>query len=506
MSGQLNVKDFGAVGNGVVNDTTSVQAAIDAAAVSGGRIAFPAGTYLCGTLTLKSNVWLEGSGIGTTFIKLVNGTNNDLIVTNGFSGLTGGTTTGGVYGFRIANLTLDGNRANNSAGWPLRIYGSTYTIDNVHIKEGKSGGVWTQWGIGGTNMDSMWSNFKIYNCEGVVFDFGGPHDSLISNGQIFNDGTQADRTGKLLYIHGQASGTQFNNCHFWGNCAFAVDNIGGNFFNNCQAEGAATANVRFQANYASWNGGHIFGTTASGEIGIQLGLTAVTSAKGCSFTNVMLSKFGAGAFPIKFDNSAGSNVITGEIGVTVTAASLYTGTPFTVVGEEDRMDIRSASPVGLATSWAVPKIQSSIEIIPSHMMEAVSGTPSKSTTQQVPVWHFDASAIEMVGTVYVLPAWWNTVSVTLIWANSSTGAGDAKWTFRYDFIDAGQTLGTYSSLFNNGVTAGAIDVAVYQTQSGTLTNIAGKPFLMRIERNATDALDTLVNDAYLIGVQFNRVS
>ena len=50
-----NVKDFGAVGDGVTNDTAAVQRAIDA----GGTVVFPPGTYLCGTLYLKSHGGLK---------------------------------------------------------------------------------------------------------------------------------------------------------------------------------------------------------------------------------------------------------------------------------------------------------------------------------------------------------------------------------------------------------------------------------------------------------------
>ena len=45
-----NVKDFGAVGDGKNNDTAAVQKAINA----GGMVYFPPGTYLCGSLYLKS--------------------------------------------------------------------------------------------------------------------------------------------------------------------------------------------------------------------------------------------------------------------------------------------------------------------------------------------------------------------------------------------------------------------------------------------------------------------
>ena len=51
----INVKDFGAVGDGVTLDTIAVQNALDA----GGIVYFPAGTYVCGTLFLRSNGGIE---------------------------------------------------------------------------------------------------------------------------------------------------------------------------------------------------------------------------------------------------------------------------------------------------------------------------------------------------------------------------------------------------------------------------------------------------------------
>ncbi len=54
----LSVRDFGAVGDGVHEDTGSIQAAINSVP-DGGRLVFPAGTYLTLPLTLRSHITLE---------------------------------------------------------------------------------------------------------------------------------------------------------------------------------------------------------------------------------------------------------------------------------------------------------------------------------------------------------------------------------------------------------------------------------------------------------------
>lgn len=54
----INVKDFGALGDGVHEDTSAIQAAVNFLP-DGGRLFFPAGTYLTFPICLKSHITLE---------------------------------------------------------------------------------------------------------------------------------------------------------------------------------------------------------------------------------------------------------------------------------------------------------------------------------------------------------------------------------------------------------------------------------------------------------------
>lgn len=71
---QFNVKDYGAVGNNVANDVTAIQNAINAAAVAGGTVYFPPGTYLINSgtgLTISGvAVTLMGAGVGASILNM----------------------------------------------------------------------------------------------------------------------------------------------------------------------------------------------------------------------------------------------------------------------------------------------------------------------------------------------------------------------------------------------------------------------------------------------------
>jgi hypothetical protein len=72
----FNVKNYGAIGDGTVNDTVAIQTTINAAETAGGgQVWFPAGTYkITGTLNITAdNISLLGAGVGATTLNFANG-------------------------------------------------------------------------------------------------------------------------------------------------------------------------------------------------------------------------------------------------------------------------------------------------------------------------------------------------------------------------------------------------------------------------------------------------
>ena len=77
----VSVKDFGALGNGLVDDAAAIQAAINAMPANGGGLYFPAGTYLIGSAVIlnKAGVYF-GDGWATN-IRTTSATANSFLVT-----------------------------------------------------------------------------------------------------------------------------------------------------------------------------------------------------------------------------------------------------------------------------------------------------------------------------------------------------------------------------------------------------------------------------------------
>jgi outer membrane murein-binding lipoprotein Lpp len=118
---------YGAVGDGVTDSTTAINAAIVAAsAAGGGVVTFGPGTYMASQITLKSKVILDGGSVMAVTLKQIAGSNRDFITSQDFATLTGTSSASNVipHFFGLRDIRIDGNKAGNTAGRGIAWYGN----------------------------------------------------------------------------------------------------------------------------------------------------------------------------------------------------------------------------------------------------------------------------------------------------------------------------------------------------------------------------------------------
>lgn len=336
----VSVKDFGAVGNGIADDTTAINTALTACVSSGAALFFPAGTYLSGRITINSNQKLIGESKATTTIKLKNSANTDLLYGANSDSLFGTNTNAGVNNVTIRDLTLDGNRANNTSGSCIAIYGSALNFYDLNIKNAPHHGIRTDWYEYGEQIFGMEGHF-----ERIVIDssgrhgwwFQGSHDSVFINVVVVDASQETDNTWDGIRIDFSANG-RFIACHVWSRSTttnihrygVAVTN-GGNDFSNSHFEGSKTANVLITSEknqftnclfYAAKGGLNIdlrapsniiYGTLLDPVSGTPacLGVRMGTSlSENVSICDINLIALGQQAGVIDFTYSNGNNKVT----------------------------------------------------------------------------------------------------------------------------------------------------------------------------------------------------
>lgn len=151
----VNVKDFGAKGDGVTDDSAAIQAALTACA--GGEIYLPRGSYVWkSNLTIPENTTLRGAGYGTKLVPsgayITTNSNNRVIgirvegtassvfrvfgenirfLDNDFKSVTGGVLNQVLLLYTCDNVLILGNTFDNTGYGVLQAAG--YVSDNVKI-------------------------------------------------------------------------------------------------------------------------------------------------------------------------------------------------------------------------------------------------------------------------------------------------------------------------------------------------------------------------------------
>jgi parallel beta-helix repeat protein len=140
INGTVNVKDFGAVGDGVADDTVSIQAALNSGSK---KIYIPSGTYrVTASLFVPSNVEIQGDGRFTILqlaanfnvlyrgVLSINGTSNVKICDLSIDGQRGTYSSG-------INNAIDVNWTTNSGG----AAGNSVTVERVYINNMGGAGI-----------------------------------------------------------------------------------------------------------------------------------------------------------------------------------------------------------------------------------------------------------------------------------------------------------------------------------------------------------------------------
>ena len=236
----INVKDYGALGDGSTNDTTAIQAAFDAANSTtnqkGKRIVFPAGVYC---VESQLNVTLDAvqeqfhvEGLGNVVIRQKH-------ANNGF------------------NIDIDTNHFLEDEGAPrVSIRGIKFAQDES-LSNGQGKAIY----LDGNNQGAQHTSLcTIDNCQignwgdqeksfGMGIHISKLHDVSITNCSFFMDfGDSAtprvDQTNTAVYIDG-SSGSQPGH-YYVDNCSFFYGNAGIVLKEYC--EGLYVSNCGFVAN------------------------------------------------------------------------------------------------------------------------------------------------------------------------------------------------------------------------------------------------------------------
>ena len=196
----ISVKDFGAVGDGVTNDTDAIQAAIVYGKDNKVKVYIPSGVYIVTTLTVYPYTVLEGAG-RTTELKLLDGYNGDVIVGvnsyNWFGMTDHHTITNTCYNTELCNFVINGNVTTfdgSRTGNGIAIWGSRLRIWNIDIKNVAESGMRTDYYDNDYDSSEPWyestfNQIRISNCGHHGWYCAGPHD-LQSNDVTIIDGSR----------------------------------------------------------------------------------------------------------------------------------------------------------------------------------------------------------------------------------------------------------------------------------------------------------------------------
>ena len=259
-----------------VTDQAAIQALENAADVNGAILVFAPGTYQVTGLTKQALTIWQGAGRLATTIKLANGANADVVQGANFTTLTLSGSAGGIAGWGIRDLSIDGNKASQSGtSYGLRVYGYEFDVTRVSIRNCHTDCLYTEWSQhanpgADSSEEATYTSLKLHDSGGNGWVNRGPTDSRAYDVTIFHNAT--------------GLGTSIG---YWGQAGNPVTVASGsNGANVSTFAGSGTLNVSTTLGYpaASINAaqGSLTVATSGGTAVITYTGTTATSFTGCT--------------------------------------------------------------------------------------------------------------------------------------------------------------------------------------------------------------------------------
>lgn len=265
----LSLSDFG----GLTSDDSSAWAAY-ISAEGEGLYRMPEGVSISGKVTLGAKASLRGIGPEVSTVKLKNATNDHLIYTTGSDALWGTNTDAGVALLTLENLTLDGNRANQTSTNDRAVvasYGQKYRFRDLYVKDAREHGIRTeyyQYGDATFGMEGPAYNVVVDTAGKHGWLNKGPHDSIIFALRVIDSGQLTDNTydGVSAQDYGAS---QYISSHVWNRGTSGVRNryawdmssYGGTYV-DVHGEGAKTAQGHIGGQYTQIIGSRFYASFA----------------------------------------------------------------------------------------------------------------------------------------------------------------------------------------------------------------------------------------------------
>jgi hypothetical protein len=177
-------------------DDVEIQAGLDSL-TNGGKLYLSSGTfYISSPIYITSYQQIIGANRGATILKVANSADCNVIQTL--------STDVARYFITIRDLTIDGNKDNNTTGNGITLYRSWYTsLENLDIIDMSGKGIYCA-NPGSSNNNVQLLNIELRLCDGtgIQLDDQAAYDSFLANCRVYSCG-MVDGYNVFIGLNGQ---------------------------------------------------------------------------------------------------------------------------------------------------------------------------------------------------------------------------------------------------------------------------------------------------------------